>query len=484
MKLAIKTRLALVSVVSIALYGCGGEGSSNPASGTSIANPTTSPAPSPTPTSVATSSPVTFAATGGECDGTAGWQAIPNDGLDDTAAITTSLQQAANKGDTLTIPAGIYNINDPGGVSVALMNKNFAIIANGAIFTAGPNVNADLIGFDAVSASFAGPCGGSALVDVSWSGGEINISQAHLSGTVPQGTGTGATTVGSPVAGTTDGLSIRGATGGTAPRAKAGAVTIRNLTVVGAPISDANRIAYLTDPGTMAAVDSQADTWRNAGGDSGVFVMGAGSALIENSTFFGIRDASIYMSAAPSDAALGGNYVIRNNRFYGGFDGISSKRGAQNITMDGNVFVNVVRGVSTESLSQPLRDTNGQTVERIVQPVVMTNNVFNGVVRAIQVEAANNVTVSGNLIRNLGARVAQSDGPTRYSRYEGIVFEGVTNGRIENNQIRGVEGARAAASSTVGVTIGSHAGVVGRIASANNVIAGTNLFTNLDSDTE
>lgn len=484
MKSARKAYLAIMTALSITLYGCGGDGGTSPISGTSVAPITTGPTPTPSPTLPVTTSPATFSATGGECDGTAGWQAIANDGLDDTAAITTSLQQAANKGDTLTIPAGIYNINDPGGVSVALMNKDFAINASGAIFVAGPNVNADLIGFDAVSASFAGPCGGSALVDVSWSGGEINISQAHLSGTVPQGTGTGATTVGSPVAGTTDGLSIRGATGGTTPRAKADAVTILNLTVVGAPISDANRIAFLADPGTMAAVDSQSDTWRNAGGDSGIFVMGAGSALIENSTFFGIRDASIYMSAAPYDAALGGNYVIRNNRFYGGFDGISSKRGAQNITMDGNVFVNVVRGVSTESLSQPLRDTNGQTVERIVQPLVMTNNVFNGVVRAIQVEAANNVTVSGNLIRNLGARVAQSDSPTRYSRYEGIVFEGVTNGRIENNQIRGVEGARAAASSTVGITIGSHAGIAGRIASANNVIADTNLFINLDSDAE
>ncbi len=215
-----------------------------------------------------------------------------------------------------------------------------------------------------------------------------------------------------------------------------------------------------------------------------MFVMGVGSALIEDSTFFGIRDASIYMSAAPYDASLGGNYVMRNNRFYGGFDGISSKRGAQNITMEGNVFVNVVRALALESLSQPLRDTNGQTAERIVQPVVIRNNILNGVQRAIQVESANDVTVSGNLIRNLGVRVAQQNNPVRYSRYEGIVLEGVTNAVVASNQIIGVDGARSTASDTVGVTVGSHAGIVGQIASSNVDIAASNAFSNLDSDVE
>ncbi len=169
--------------------------------------------------------------------------AIADDGLDDTAAITTSLQQAANKGDTLTIPAGTYNSDDPDGVSVILQNKDFAIIATGAVFVAGPNVNSDLIDFDASTSSFSGTCGGSDLINISWTGGELDISRAHLSGTVPQGTSVGATTVGNPVAGTTDGLSIRGATGGSNPSAKVNAVTISGLTIIGAPISAANRTA-------------------------------------------------------------------------------------------------------------------------------------------------------------------------------------------------------------------------------------------------
>ncbi|TRD12085.1 hypothetical protein FGU71_09595 [Erythrobacter insulae] len=369
-------------------------------------------------------------------------------------------------------------------MSVIIQNKDFVIIATGAAFVAGPNVNSDLIDFDATSASFSSNCGGSALVDLSWTGGELDISRAHLSGTVPQGGSVGATMVGSPVAATTDGLSVRGATGGTSPRAKVDMVTIRGLTVIGAPITQANRTAYFSDPDTAPPIDSESDTWRNAGGDSGVFVMGAQSALIEDSTFFGIRDASIYMSAAPYDASLGGNYVMRGNRFYGGFDGISSKRGAQNITMENNVFVNIVRAMSLESLSQPLRDTNSQTAERIVDPVVMANNTFNGVQRAIQVESANNVTVSGNVIRNLGARVAQRNDPVRYSRYEGIVLEGVTNASITDNDILGIDGTRGSASTTVGITIASHAGVAGPIASSNVVVGSDNLLSNLDSDIE
>ncbi|NMW32031.1 hypothetical protein HKD42_08155 [Altererythrobacter sp. RZ02] len=475
-----KTRVlaaGLLVSVCLPLGSCGG------GDGSSSAPPVASPSPTPTPTP--TSTPTgTFAATGGECDGTAGWQAIADDGMDDTAAITTSLQQAANKGDTLTIPAGTYNIDDPGGVSVIIKNADFAIIATGVVFVAGSNVNSDIIDFDATTSSFSAACGGDALVNVSWTGGEIDISRAHLSGTVPQGTSVGATTTGNPVASTTDGLSIRGATGGTSPRAKVDAVTIDGLTVVGAPISSANRTTYLTDPNNAAAVDSTTDTWRNAGGDSGVFVMGAQSALIENSVFFGIRDASIYMSAAPYNASFGANYVMRNNQFYGGFDGISSKRGAQSITMEGNVFVNVVRGVSLESLAQPLRDTNGQTSERIVQPVLIRDNVFNGAQRAVQVESANMVTVSGNLIRNLGARVAGQNGPVRYNRYEGIVLEGVTNASVAGNQIAGIGGARQNASNTVGITVGPHQGIVGPIMSSNVDIAADNILTNLDSNIE
>jgi len=472
----IKLGIGFLTVLSLMIVSCGGGGPSTPS--TSVSPPP--PPPPPPPPASSTS----FTATGGVCDGTAGWQAIPDDNLDDSAAIQTSLQEAAYKGDTLTIPPGTYNIDNPDGISVVLGNQDFSIIASDVIFIAGPNVNSDLIDFDATSESFTGRCGGDDLVDVSWTGGELNISQAHLSGTVPQGRGIGATSVGEPVASTTDGLSIRGATGGTDPRAKVDAVTVKGLTIIGAPISSENREAYFENFETAQAIDSESDSWRNAGGDSGVFVVGAQSALIEESSFFGIRDASIYMSAAPYDAALGGNYTMINNRFYGGFDGISSKRGAQNIRMEGNIFVNVVRALSIESLSGPLRMTNDQTAERIVGPVVILQNRLNGVQRAIQVESSQDVTVSDNKIRNLGARVAQQNNPVRYDRYEGIVIEGVENGMLSNNEISGVDTSRAENSDTVGIVITSHAGIAGRINSSNIRNLDTNQLSNLDSDVE
>jgi hypothetical protein len=470
-----KPGFGFLTVLSLMIVSCGGGGGSS--------MPTTSvspPPPPPSPPSASTS----FAATGGVCDGTAGWQAIPDDNLDDSAAIQTSLQEAASKGDTLTIPPGTYNIDNLEGVSVILGNQDFSIIATDVIFIAGPNVNSDLIDFDATSESFSGRCGGDDLVDVSWTGGELNISQAYLSGTVPQGRGIGATSVGDPVASTTDGLSIRGATGGTDPRAKVDSVSIRGLTIIGAPISAENRDAYFDNFETAQAIDSQSDSWRNAGGDSGVFVVGAQSALIEESSFFGIRDASIYMSATPYDAALGGNYTMINNRFYGGFDGISSKRGAQNIRMEGNIFVNVVRALSIESLSGPLRTTNDQTAERIVAPVIISRNSLNGVQRAIQIESSRDVTVSDNKIRNLGARVAQQNNPVRYDRYEGIVIEGVENATIYNNEIIGVNASRAYNSDTVGIIISSHAGITGQINSSNIRNLDTNQLSGLDSDIE
>lgn len=479
--------LALTLAGALGVTACGGD-SSNARPPISAAAPTPSPSPSPSPSP--TPPPVgTFSATGGECDGTAGWQAIPNDGLDDTQAIQTSLQQLANKGGTLVIPAGTYNINAASGVTAVIKNKDFAIIATGAIFVAGPEMNSDLIDFDVTTNTFSGSCGGSDIVDITWTGGELNITRAHLSGTIPQGGNIGATRQGDPVAGTTDALSFRGIVGGssslaTNPPTKLGAVTIRDLTILGAPIADANRSAYFANPETAEAVDSISDTWQNAGGDSGIFITSAQSGLIENSSFFGIRDASIYVSASPYDASLGGNYVIRNSRFYGGFDGVSSKRGAQNIRMENNILVNVVRGLSQESLSGPLRTTNGQTVERIAGPVVISGNIFNGVQRNIQVEASDNVTISDNLMRNMGARVAQQNDPVRYSRYEGIVVEGVANGTIRNNRMFGVEGARSTASNTVGVTVGPHAGIAGSIPSNNVDIAAGNVFSNLDSDIE
>jgi len=144
----INPQVSLLSVLSLIVVSCGGG-----SGGASMPAISVSPPPPPTSNS-------TFPATGGVCDGTAGWQAIADDSLDDSAAIQTSLQEAADKGDTLTIPPGTYNIDDPDGISVVIGNQDFSIIATDVIFIAGSNVNSDLIDFDASSQSFTGRCGG------------------------------------------------------------------------------------------------------------------------------------------------------------------------------------------------------------------------------------------------------------------------------------------------------------------------------------
>jgi len=148
----------IMTLIGLVAVSCGGGG------GTSSPAISTSPPPPPA------QSNNTFPATGGLCDGTAGWQAIADDNLDDSAAIQTSLQEVASKGDTLTIPPGTYNIDDPEGISVVIKNQDFSIVATDVIFVAGQNVNSDLIDFDATSQSFTDRCGGDDLVNISWTG--------------------------------------------------------------------------------------------------------------------------------------------------------------------------------------------------------------------------------------------------------------------------------------------------------------------------
>ena len=80
--------------------------------------------------------------------------------------------------------------------------------------------------------------------------------------------------------------------------------------------------------------------------------------------------------------------------------------------------------------------------------------------------------------------MARQNGPVRYSRYEGIVIEGVTNSTVTNNTISGVDGSRQSASNTVGITVGPHQGIVGPIMSSNVDVAASNTLTNLDSNVE
>jgi len=65
----------IMTLIGLVAVSCGGGG------GTSSPAISTSPPPPPA------QSNNTFPATGGLCDGTAGWQAIADDNLDDSAAI-------------------------------------------------------------------------------------------------------------------------------------------------------------------------------------------------------------------------------------------------------------------------------------------------------------------------------------------------------------------------------------------------------------
>jgi len=78
----------IITLIGLVAVSCGGGGGS-----TSPSMSTSPPPPHPPPVQ----SNNTFPATGGVCDGTAGWQAIADDNLDDSAAIQTSLRSVERR---------------------------------------------------------------------------------------------------------------------------------------------------------------------------------------------------------------------------------------------------------------------------------------------------------------------------------------------------------------------------------------------------
>lgn len=353
-----------------------------------------------------------------DCKAKVALTAVADDGADDTAAIEAAMQRATNAGGTLVIPAGTYNMTRATGVMVSLKNS-FTVDATGAVFLVGGQQEGDVFSIDTNTDSFRGSaCGNTAKADVTWIGGEFDLRGMMVSTSVPinsldtdQPTSTQATA---------DALSIRGANARSGKRTqKLGAVTVRNLKVTG---SDGS--------------------WRTAGGDSGLFIGGATSALIEDSQFFGIRDAAIYLSADDKDSAIGGNYTVRRVTVEGSYDGVTSKRGAGNILYENNVITDTVVGLSIKALRDNLHATG----------VTMTGNDLRRCVRCILVENANDVVIDNNRLYEVGNRVAGDNTPTnaRGRQYEGIALEG-TQGTIHvrGNVLEGtLDEARAQAVTT------------------------------------
>lgn len=348
---------------------------------------------------------------------------------DDTAALQTALQNATNRGVTLTISPGTYQINrvisgNSSGNSTAdsgarvTLKKSFNVVATGANFVVGSNMAGDVISIDTNGSSFTtSTCGSTSAVTVNWTGGNFDLRNMRVSTSVPLAEIT--TDRPSSNQGTADALSFRG----TADRSGTRTNKLGNLTVSGLTVTGSN------------------GSWRTAGGDSGLYVSGAARATVQDSTFNGLRDAGVYMSADEGNNSIGGNYLVRRVTVTRSYDGITVKRGADNVTFDRNTITDTVVPLSVKALSS----------SQFVIGITMTNNTITRCVRCILVENANDARIENNRLFEVGNPVAGDATPvnSRGRQYEGITLEGVRGTNfVRNNQYNSVTGTRANETQT------------------------------------
>lgn len=377
------------------------------------------------------------------CNAAVALSATPNDGRDDTSAIEAAMQRATNAGRSLVIPAGTYNLNRSTGINVKI-RKTFTVRATGAKFVIGDRMEGDVFSIDTNGDSFrSATCGGTGKASVTWDGGEFDMRNMKVSTSVPINTLTTDRPTSSQA--TADAISIRGAADRNGTRTqKLNVATVRNVKVTGSN-----------------------NSWRTAGGDSGVFISAATRALVEDSQFYGIRDAAIYLSADDKKTSLGGNYTVRDVTVERSYDGITSKRGADNIRYENNTITDTVVPLSIKALRNNLYAIG----------VTMTGNDLRRCVRCILVENANDATITNNNLFQVGDKVAGDNSPVnaRGRQYEGIALEGTrgTN-QVRNNRFGALTGSRAGSVTTwANVTRDFNGRPAGAIAKSGNSYTGS-----------
>ncbi|KMT66889.1 right-handed parallel beta-helix repeat-containing protein [Catenovulum maritimum] len=330
--------------------------------------------------------------------------------------LQNALQQATNTGIPLRLTGTYYISSD----TKVYLKKDLIVDATGATFIATSSLDGDMFSLDSHDSLSSGCNSSGILANVHWDGGDFNIANAKVSTVVPYTSLTPASKQGTKA--TADALSIRGVTNNGA--SKLNQLTIENITVTG--------------------THSSSDPFYLAGGDSGILMTGALKATIKNNSFYGIRDAAIYVSAGGDNGVYGDHFTLSNNYIERVYDGITSKRGADNIKMLNNQIIDAVVGLSIKRVYSGWTSTN----------VTISGNTVESSTRPISVERANNVTIENNEITNLGDIVAGESTPrNKYGKhYEGISLNGVQGTNyIRDNTILGITGSREGSTTTYGV---------------------------------
>ncbi|WP_016954539.1 right-handed parallel beta-helix repeat-containing protein [Catenovulum agarivorans] len=300
-------------------------------------------------------------------------------------------------------------------------------------FKGSSSLDGDLIALKGTSSTSecntTGSTGNTIKPGVVWRGGRFIMADAKVSTVVPGGQSANLSPASQKgTSATADGLSIRGEVDD--PNSS----NANDRILVLGHIDVQNIKFYGTSPGST-------QNYRYAGGDSGILMVGASRATFKNNRFYGVRDAGIYVSADNYKGHLGDNYTMENNYVERAYDGLTSKRGADKITFKNNDLNDVVVGISTKNRNSGSAWT--------ASDITVTGNEITKTVRGISLERANDVTISNNKIKDVGATVGGNSRPSSNSFdktfYEAISLNGVTNiNSIDGNEIRGVNPANSA----------------------------------------
>lgn len=286
--------------------------------------------------------------------------------------LNTALQLATDTGMKLFVD-GTFHVGSQ--ISVTLRNK-VDVDANGATFHGTSGLDGDMFRFSATGASSS--C--SKANDnnrLKWNYGRFYMRNAPVAKVSPEAT----TRLGGQRASTKstgDALSVRAHTGG-ANRLEQ--IDITNITFYGTQ-------------------DSGRD-YRYAGGDSGILLSGGDKANLRFNKFYGVRDAAIYSTADNDNGTLGDRFNMSDNIIEFAFDGVTSKRGADNINMNRNQIKDTVVAVSTKL---------GRTgLTWVATNVTADDNTIERTVRGMSFEYTDNVKLRRNTFNSFGANLRNSD---------------------------------------------------------------------------
>jgi len=338
-----------------------------------------------------------------------------------TSRLKRELQRATNTGKKVTI-TGQFTITKP--ILIAI-RRDLKVDATKASFTAGKGLDGDMISLDIITTS-SDRCrySNGRLANIEWKGGSFQFTDAKNSKTVPIQPLVPKTRQGTAKTG--DALSIRGVAGdGSTQR-------INTATI---------------DDVMMRGTTGTGKNFDDAGGDSGVFISSVKHGIVKNSEFYGIRDAAIYVSANKSIDTIRSQYTLENNIIKRVYDGISSKRGADNIVMRGNEITDSVVALSIKE----------NKAGRLASKINIEDNTITRSVRSILLENTRAAKVNNNKILEMGGSIAGKNSPlSGNGRYRGVILDGLsgTGNEVNGNTFKGIrdpknERKTVAISSTV-----------------------------------